>query len=50
MKKIYLSPVMDVIELKNRQALLTGSLPMSDTEITNQNEILAPDYDNFDFE
>ena len=25
MKKIYMSPEMDVIELKNQQALLTGS-------------------------
>ena len=25
MKKIYMSPVMDIIELKNQQPLLTGS-------------------------
>ena len=50
MKKIYMSPQMDVIELKNQQTLLAGSLPKSNTEITNQNEILAPDFDEFDFE
>ena len=45
MKKTYICPEMDVIELK-KQTLLAGSVPMekSDTEITNQNEILAPEY------
>ena len=43
---------MDAIEIKTT-CMLAASLPMSDTEITNQNEILAPegvDLSEFDFE
>lgn len=51
MKKIYMSPVMDVIELINQQTLLAGSkMPKSDTDITNDGEILAPSIDSPDYE
>ena len=44
MKKTYMSPVTDVIELK-KQTLLAGSLPLSDSPtIDNSNEILAPEF------
>ena len=33
MKKLYMSPEMDVIELKNQQTLLAGSLPMVDGDV-----------------
>ena len=43
MKKIYICPEMEVVELDMFQPILAGSLPMSDTpEITNENDILAP--------
>ena len=42
MKKKYMNPEMEVVELKNQQTLLAGSLPKSDTEITGSGEILAP--------
>ena len=41
MKKIYLSPNMEVIEIKTT-CMLAASLPKSDTEITGSGEILAP--------
>ena len=42
MKKIYIAPEMDVVELDMFQPILAGSLPMSETEITDENDILAP--------
>jgi hypothetical protein len=44
MKKTYICPEMDVIEIK-KQTLLAGSLPLSDSPtIDNSNEILAPEF------
>lgn len=40
MKKEYMKPTMDVVEIKGT-TLLTGSLPVDDTEITGD-EMLAP--------
>lgn len=52
MKKIYMSPAMDVIVLK-KQTLLAGSLPLSDSPtIDNAGDILAPEQSEdflFDF-
>ena len=42
MKKIYICPEMEVVELDMFQPILAGSLPMSETEITDENDILAP--------
>lgn len=44
MKKIYLTPEMEIVELDMFQPILAGSLPMSDTEIEDPNEILAPGF------
>ena len=46
MKKIYMSPVMDIIELK-KQTLLAGSAPVlgGDFEGTGS-DVLAPDLDS----
>ena len=43
MKKTYMSPAMDVIELKNQQQLLAGSLPMGSGDV-NPNTADAPGY------
>jgi len=44
MKKTYISPVLDVIELK-KQTLLAGSLPLSDSPtIENSGDILSPEF------
>lgn len=48
MKKIYMSPSMDVIELKNEQMLLAGSTPSLGSEYSG-GDILAPE-SNFDIE
>ena len=48
MKKIYLKPNTEVINVKLQQMIAT-SLPKSDTEITGAGEILAPELEN-DFE
>ena len=45
MKKIYMSPTMDVIELKHQQTLLAGSTPGLGGDLGNGDPILAPDYD-----
>lgn len=44
MKKTYMSPTMDVIELKNQQQLLAGSLPMGSGDV-NPNTADAPEFD-----
>ena len=46
MKKIYMTPEMEIVELDMLQPILTGSLPMvSDpgSEIDNSGDILAPE-------
>ena len=43
MKKIYIAPEMDVVELDMFQPILAGSLPVSDDpQVTDENDILAP--------
>ena len=42
MKKTYFRPAMDIIKIQTSQ-MLAASLPMSETEIENANEILAPE-------
>ena len=43
MKKIYIAPEMDVVELDMFQPILTGSLPLDNTqEVEDPNDILAP--------
>jgi hypothetical protein len=42
MKKVYLHPEMEIVEIKG-QVLLAGSLPLSETEV-NTSEVLAPEY------
>ena len=43
MKKIYIAPEMDVVELDMLQPILTGSLPLDNTqEVEDPNDILAP--------
>ena len=44
MKKIYMSPKMDMIELK-KQTLLAGSTPGLGGDLGGGDPILAPDYD-----
>ncbi len=46
MKKTYFKPEMEVVDINTFQPLLAGSLPKSDTEITDPNEILAPGLDS----
>ena len=43
MKKIYVNPTAEVVEMEVLQPLMTTSVPLSDTEITGSGEILAPD-------
>ena len=48
MKKTYMSPEMDVIELKNQQQLLAGStLELGTPGSANNAE--APDFDDIEF-
>ena len=42
MKKIYMSPAMDVIELK-KQTLLAGSTPGLGDDLGNSDPILSPE-------
>lgn len=42
MKKVYLHPEMEIVEIKG-QVLLAGSLPLSETEV-NSDEVLAPEF------
>ena len=44
MKKTYICPEMDVIELKNQQQLLAGSLLMGSGDV-NPNTADAPEFD-----
>ena len=44
MKKIYMTPEMEIVELDILQPILTGSLPLTDSsEITDESDILAPE-------
>ena len=44
MKKIYMSPEMDIIELKNQHSLLAGSLPIGSGDVDPVNAD-APEFD-----
>ncbi len=45
MKKIYIAPEMDVVELDMFQPILTGSLPLdSSQQVEDPEEILAPGF------
>ena len=48
MKKEYMNPEMEVVELKMNQMLMAGSptLPKSDEEV-DENDILAPGFSEF---
>ena len=46
MKKVYMSPVMDIIELKNQQTLLAGSVQAPFGEGTQDGgNAAAPEFD-----
>ena len=47
MKKIYMSPVMDVIELK-QQTLLAGSTPGLGGDYSGGDPVLSPEFDGDD--
>ena len=42
MKKTYINPEMEIVEIK-MQALLTGSLPLIDDETVDTGDVLAPE-------
>ena len=44
MKKVYLHPEMEIVEIKG-QVLLAGSLPLSETEV-NTEDVLAPEFED----
>jgi len=44
MKKVYLHPEMEIVEMES-QELLAGSLPLNNTEEVNTNEVLAPEFE-----
>ena len=48
MKKIYMSPTMDVIELKSQQTLLTGSTLNLSDDLVNVGDAEAPDFGGSD--
>lgn len=50
MKKIYISPVMDVIELKHQQTLLAGSATFNvvDDSTINAEDVDAPLFEDND--
>ena len=47
MKKTYMSPEMDVIELKNQQQLLAGSTPALGGDLGAEDPILSPEFNEF---
>lgn len=49
MKKTYLAPEMEVMKIETA-CMLAASLLKSDTEITSQGEILAPELEEFEFD
>jgi hypothetical protein len=51
MKKIYMSPKMDVIELKHQQTLLAGSVGLGGTYNPETNgDVRAPEYEWYDWQ
>jgi len=53
MKKIYMSPTMDVIELKHQQTLLAGSVPGFDGALDDTGDdgdaALAPEHEWYEW-
>ena len=47
MKKIYFSPEMEVVDIEMQQQVLAGSLGIDSTDISDENELLAPEMDIF---
>lgn len=47
MKKIYFSPEMEVVDIEMQQQVLVGSLGIDSTDISDENELLAPEMDIF---
>jgi hypothetical protein len=47
MKKTYICPEMDVIELKNQQQLLAGSTPALGGDLGAEDPILSPEFNEF---
>ena len=47
MKKTYMIPEMEKIDLKMNCAMLAGSLPKGTSSITDENDVLSPDLDLF---
>ena len=45
MKKTYINPEMEAVDLKTSFALLAGSLPKSNEEVTDESGVLAPEFD-----
>ena len=48
MKKEYINPELEVVDLKINCSLLAGSLPKSNEEVTDESGVLAPGFDFFD--
>ena len=48
MKKTYINPELEVVDLKTSFALLAGSLPKSNDTVTDENGVLAPGFDLFE--
>ena len=49
MKKDYIAPKAEEIRIQTT-SIIAGSLPKSDTEITNSNEILSREFDDEEFD
>ena len=45
MKKTYINPEMDIVEMKMKNAMLAGSMPKSTDEITDESSVLGRDFD-----
>ncbi len=45
MKKTYINPAIEVVELKMNCQILAGSLAKGDDVITNENSVLSRGYD-----
>jgi hypothetical protein len=45
MKKTYMTPVMEIENEEVDSFLLAGSLPKSDAEVTDENEVLGRGFD-----
>jgi hypothetical protein len=49
MKKVYLHPEMEIEEMMSHEELLAASLPVSDEEVKNSEDVLAPENDSWEF-